>query len=172
MITARSAEKSRKEEKLAEAVAACEKMLAIERQVWGDLAEHTIAHGSGLGEFAFRTGGALFLGCIRGRSTLQFPEGRLNICRNALAFLVDRRPLRGQNLPVFFQALKLFQHFIRFRKRDMRLNVVLEDFLKLLPFRRASHPGCAMDKLSGLGQRMMEAALFFVPLNDVRSQGM
>ena len=52
-------EKLRKEEKRAEAVAACEKQLAIERQVWGDLHDDvvgTLEQLAGLHEEAARTG--------------------------------------------------------------------------------------------------------------------
>ena len=72
----------------------------------------------------------------------------------------------------FSKLFKLFRHFIHLRKRDPRSNVVLEEFLKLLPFGCAHRPGGTMDKLSQLRQGIMNAAFCLVPLSHVRVQGM
>src|SRR5262249_34684347 len=94
------------------------------------------------------TGCALFVFCVRGSIALQRPQGPLNVGGDALAFMVDRGAVAGQNLPVFLHVLQLLEEFIHVRTRDLRLNMVLVDLLKLLPFGCAQRPDGTMDKLS------------------------
>src|ERR1700737_1796983 len=71
-------------------------------------------------ELPFSPRGSPFPRRPRRRIALQSPQGPLNIRGDTFAFLVERRPERGENLPVFSQDFQLFQHLIDLRKGEMR----------------------------------------------------
>src|SRR5205823_1800480 len=84
-----------------------------------------------LEELALRLGRRPFLERVGGRIALQGPQCSLHLGNDALAFVVDRRPLRGQNLPVLEQVVELLPHFIDLVRWNLGGNVLLEKLVEL-----------------------------------------
>jgi hypothetical protein len=81
--------------------------------------------------------------CVVGRVPLENAQGSLNLSHDTTALLGDRVALREQDLTVFLQVFQLLPDLIHLGKRDLRLNVVLVDFLQPLPFGYGHCPGSA-----------------------------
>ena len=84
-----------------------------------------------LEKLAFGDAGVLFVAGIRSGIALQSSQSRMNIGSDALAFMVDRHAVPGQNLPVFLHVFQLREYLIHPGTRDLRLNVVLVELLEL-----------------------------------------